>query len=41
VAPSSEPHRDLSVGESCVGVFFAGNILLWADRSNFSVAAAA
>lgn len=25
----------------CVGVFFVGNILLWADRTNFSVAAAA
>ena len=25
----------------CVTVFFAGNVLLWADRSNFSVAAAA
>src|SRR5277367_1068610 len=24
-----------------VGVFFAGSVLLWADRSNFSVAAAA
>ena len=41
VAPSSERHCGLSVGEFCVGVFFAGNILLWADRSNFSVAAAA
>lgn len=25
----------------CVTVFFAGNVLLWADRTNFSVAAAA
>src|ERR1700753_1780172 len=25
----------------CAGVFFAGSVLLWADRSNFSVAAAA
>ena len=25
----------------CMGVFFAGHTLLWADRSNFSVAAAA
>jgi MFS transporter, ACS family, hexuronate transporter len=25
----------------CVAVFFAGNILLWSDRTNFSVAAAA
>jgi len=25
----------------CVTVFFAGNVLMWADRSNFSVAAAA
>jgi hypothetical protein len=25
----------------CVVVFFFGNILLWSDRANFSVAAAA
>ena len=41
VAPSGERRRGRSVGRSASRVFFAGNVLMWADRSNFSVAAAA
>lgn len=40
VASASAKPRALSWGV-CAGVFFTGSVLLWADRSNFSVAAAA
>ncbi len=39
-ATASAKPRALSWGV-CASVFFAGSVLLWADRSNFSVAAAA
>jgi MFS family permease len=39
-APAKSPARPID-WPTTVGAFFAGSVLLWADRSNFSVAAAA